>query len=514
MRSSFRKIGIIFFLILVLPVIAFSVFEIGNLRQNESVIDDIYTNQLNAILFSINQYSDDLISNLALRIEKSQQTDSIIKKQELGNIISEFPSIAAMVRLKPRGTVIASYPVLNNALLLDAEKIVSQNDTLIQKLHSYFKSGYRKIESIDGVKGKMQCLVFFIKANQEDQIVLMMLDPEIFISQTLDPKMQQIALNQFNIVTYRAGEDKPFYNSNKDGTEGRRIHVRKPFWLLKNYQMGIELRELTIADLAKERKKRNLILIALMDLVFITGAWIIFRNIRKQVELSQLKSDFVSSVSHEIRTPLALVSMYIETLDMGRITAPEKIKEYYSVIMAETARLSAMVNRILSFSQIENNKKKYVLKTTDLNSVIEEATLSLRNTLESKGFSYAFMADKTIPEIQIDRYAISDAFINLIDNAIKYSADKKEIVIRTGKNQKHVFVEVKDHGIGISTHNQRYIFDKFFRVTEKDLANKVKGSGLGLSIVKHIMDAHKGEIKVTSNPGEGSVFCLLFPVKN
>ena len=103
--------------------------------------------------------------------------------------------------------------------------------------------------------------------------------------------------------------------------------------------------------------------------------------------------------------------------------------------------------------------------------------------------------------------------MNLIDNAMKYSGEHKDIAVRTGKNDKYVYIEVEDQGIGISDKNQKYIFDRFYRVTEKNLANRVKGSGLGLAIVKHIMDAHEGRIYVKSSPGSGSLFRLLFPVK-
>jgi two-component system phosphate regulon sensor histidine kinase PhoR len=113
----------------------------------------------------------------------------------------------------------------------------------------------------------------------------------------------------------------------------------------------------------------------------------------------------------------------------------------------------------------------------------------------------------------IDRDAITDAFVNLVDNAMKYSTDAREIIVRTGKLEKFVYVEVEDHGIGISEKNQKFIFDKFYRVTEMNLANKVKGSGLGLAIVKHIMDAHSGNIYVKSSPGAGSLFRLSFPVR-
>ena len=328
----------------------------------------------------------------------------------------------------------------------------------------------------------------------------------------LDPKIQEIAKDKFHIVAYRAGDEVPFYTSNKQ-VKYRKDFREKPFWLLKDYQMGIELRDITIADLARDRSKRNLLLIGLMDIILLFGAWLIFRNITRQVELTQLKSDFVSSVSHEIRTPLALISMYIETLEMGRVTDPEKIREYYTVILNETTRLSGMVNRILSFSQIESNKRKYFFGDTDLNEIVENSMLTFRHTLENKGFVYSFEPDNNLPVISADREAIADAFVNLIDNAIKYSTENKSIVIRTGKSDNYAYVEVEDQGIGISKNDQKYIFDKFYRVTEKNLANRVKGSGLGLAIVKHIMDAHKGNIDVKSTPGIGSLFRLLFPMK-
>jgi two-component system phosphate regulon sensor histidine kinase PhoR len=198
---------------------------------------------------------------------------------------------------------------------------------------------------------------------------------------------------------------------------------------------------------------------------------------------------------------------------MGRVKSAEKIKEYYIIILNETTRLSGIVNRILSFSQIESNKRKYFFSETNVNEIVENAALTFRYSIENKGFSYSFIPDKNLPLVLVDREAIADAFVNLVDNAMKYSIKVKDIVVRTGKNDKYVFIEVEDHGIGISEKNQKYIFDKFFRVTEMNLANKVKGSGLGLAIVKHIMDAHQGKIYVKSTPGSGSLFRLSFPFK-
>ena len=122
------------------------------------------------------------------------------------------------------------------------------------------------------------------------------------------------------------------------------------------------------------------------------------------------------------------------------------------------------------------------------------------------------MLTPDLPNVNADNEAVADALVNLVDNAKKYSAGQKEITIRTGLDNGFVYLEVEDKGIGIAEKDTRYIFDKFYRVTEKNLAHKAKGSGLGLAIVKHIMDAHNGKIVVKSELGKGSKFLLLFPV--
>jgi two-component system, OmpR family, phosphate regulon sensor histidine kinase PhoR len=513
MRSSVRKIGLLILIVLVLPVLFFTVFELGSLKQNEKVIQDIYRNQLDAILFSINQHSDDMVSNLASRIENSVNNYKQDDEHGLNSLVNEIPSVRGLILFDRNYEYLSSVPASyrDSALLYGIKTSLRSNDSTIRRLQTYMQGGWRKIETIGKPGRDMQWIVFLTRLRDQDIINVLILDPGKFISQVLDPKIQEIARGKFNIVAYHTGENTPFYTSNKQANSGD-ISERRPFWFLKNYEMGIELQETTIADLARERTRENLLLIGLMDIILLFGVSLIFRNIAKQIELSQLKSDFVSSVSHEIRTPLALISMYIETLEMGRVKSAEKVREYYTVIMNETTRLSAMVNRILSFSQIEGNKRKYLFYDTSINEVVENASLTFKYTLENKGFYYSFEPDKNLPDIYADKEALADAFVNLIDNAIKYSAENKSIVVRTGKSDQYVYVEVQDQGIGISAKDQKYIFDKFYRVIEKNLAHRAKGSGLGLAIVKHIMDAHKGKIYVESTPGSGSLFRLLFPV--
>jgi two-component system phosphate regulon sensor histidine kinase PhoR len=241
------------------------------------------------------------------------------------------------------------------------------------------------------------------------------------------------------------------------------------------------------------------------------GVWIVYRNIKKEVELAQIKSDFVSNVSHELRTPLSLISMFSETLEMDRVKTDEKKKEYYSIISQEANRLGKIVNSILNFSKMEAGKRQYNFVESYLNDVTENVYRSYRFHLEQKGFTFNIVKDESIPIIKIDEEAISEAIVNLVDNAVKYSDSNKEITIRTGLETNYAFIEIEDKGIGIPEKDQKKVFEKFFRVSAGNVHN-VKGSGLGLSIVKHIVDAHKGEIKLSSTVGEGSKFKLMFPL--
>jgi two-component system phosphate regulon sensor histidine kinase PhoR len=242
-------------------------------------------------------------------------------------------------------------------------------------------------------------------------------------------------------------------------------------------------------------------------------AFVLF-NIRKEMKLAGLKSEFVSNVSHEIRTPLALISMYAETLVLKRVKTEEKQQEYLKTIQQESVRLTDIVNRILNFSRIEKNKIRYRFEEIDLKEVVPEAMAEACSYLDSAHVDCRFSPDAADALVVADYASVKTMVGNLIDNAIKYSAaaDKK-IDIRLLKKQKQVWLEVEDNGIGISTKHQKYIFDQFYRVTEGDLAHKAKGSGLGLNLVKRLMKAHGGDVSVRSKLGEGSTFILKFPVK-
>jgi signal transduction histidine kinase len=241
------------------------------------------------------------------------------------------------------------------------------------------------------------------------------------------------------------------------------------------------------------------------------GMWLTYRNVSRELALAKLKSDFVSNVSHELRTPLALIRLYAETLELRRLTNPAKQHEYHEIIRKESERLTGLINNILDFSRIEAGKKEYTFRETDLADLVRSTLESYRFEIEQNGFRYEETIENNLPPLQVDREAIARSLLNLVNNAVKYSNGEKYLGIHLYRQNGSVNLEVVDHGIGIPANEQSKIFDKFYRVGDP-LVHNTKGSGLGLSLVQHIVQAHGGEVAVESTPGKGSKFVITLPV--
>jgi two-component system phosphate regulon sensor histidine kinase PhoR len=177
----------------------------------------------------------------------------------------------------------------------------------------------------------------------------------------------------------------------------------------------------------------------------------------------------------------------------------------------ETHRLSRIVNSILNFSKIEEGKREFNFSEIDFNNLIEDILTTYKYHLEKQGFKISFDKEKNIPAINADREALSEVIFNLIDNAVKYSVDNKNIKLKSYLNENFVCFQIEDNGIGISIREQKKIFEKFFRAST-GLVHNTKGTGLGLTIAKHIIDAHNGKIEFSSESGKGSRFNILIPI--
>jgi signal transduction histidine kinase len=276
--------------------------------------------------------------------------------------------------------------------------------------------------------------------------------------------------------------------------------------------LGIKLRGTTFANISNHFAQTAYIILGALSLLMGGGMLLTYRNVARELALAKLKSDFVSNVSHELRTPLALIRLYAETLELGRISNPGKRQEYYEIIRKESERLTSLINNILDFSRIESGKKEYSFRETDVADLVRSTLESYRYEIEQNGFQFEQKIDKDLPQVWVDREAIARSLLNLVNNAVKYSATEKYLGVHLYRHNGGVSLEVVDHGIGIPAKEQPKIFEKFYRVGDP-LVHNTKGSGLGLSLVRHIVQAHGGEVAVESEPGQGSKFIITLPAQ-
>jgi len=277
--------------------------------------------------------------------------------------------------------------------------------------------------------------------------------------------------------------------------------------------LGIKLRGTTIESISNKFLRTSYMILGALSLLLAAGVWLTYRNVSRELALAKLKSDFVSNVSHELRTPLALIRLYAETLELGRLPNPMKQHEYHEIIRKESERLTGLINNILDFSRIEAGKKEYTFRQTDVADLVRSTLESYRFEIEQNGFHFEEKIENNLPPLQVDREAIARSLLNLVNNAVKYSDSDRYLGVSLYRHNGSVNLEVVDHGIGIPANEQPKIFDKFYRVCDP-LVHNTKGSGLGLSLVRHIVQAHGGEVVVESAPGKGSKFTITLPVLN
>ena len=325
-------------------------------------------------------------------------------------------------------------------------------------------------------------------------------------------KEQRLAMLVFPDDAMRAEPERPFatsaaWNSGKPEVS---LKLDDPF---RGLALGVKFQGTTAQAIGQKWVWQSFLILGVLSVLMIGGLVLTYRSVNKQVALARLKSDFVSNVSHELRTPLALIRLYAETLELGRITTQEKKNEYYSIIRKESERLSALINNILDFSRIEAGRKEYDFRETDIAELVRNTLDSYRYQIEQQGFSLEEQIDPGIPAVKVDREAIARALVNLVNNALKYSDSEKFLGVRLYRDQSVLKLEVSDRGIGIERHEQTRIFEKFYRTCDP-LVHNTKGSGLGLSLVRHITQAHGGDVEVESIPGRGSKFTVWLPLAN
>lgn len=305
------------------------------------------------------------------------------------------------------------------------------------------------------------------------------------------------------------GEDKKDIFAT--GWRAAEYAVAVPFApVFPRWQVAAGYSGVTIAELARQNFRTNLVVDAITITLLLAGILLALRAAARQVRLAQAKSSFVANVSHELKTPLSLIRLFAEILEMGRATSREKEQEYFSIIHRESRRLTQLINNILDFSKIEARRKQYQFTSSNVALIVEDVLSTYEYQISSSGFELDTHIASSLPPARVDPDAIAQAVLNLLNNAIRYSADVKKIEVRVEGRDGQIAIEVADQGIGIPRSEQEKIFEKFYRVNN-DLVHNVRGTGLGLALVKHIVDAHGGKIVLDSAPGKGSRFTILLP---
>jgi signal transduction histidine kinase len=249
--------------------------------------------------------------------------------------------------------------------------------------------------------------------------------------------------------------------------------------------------------------------VAISIVGIIGGVIFTVRTVNREIKLAQLQTDFVSNVTHELKTPLTSIQMFVETLQEDRVKHPGEREECLNIIASESRRLSRLIDRVLDFSRLEAGSKSYSLRPASVPEVVKKSIEALRQQLEEERVELHLRIPRKVSPALMDPDAVAEVILNLLTNAVKYSAAAPKGVWLTIRESKtNIIVDVVDKGIGVSRWELKKIFEKFYR-SDNRLAREIEGTGLGLTISRHIARAHGGDILVASRKNQGSRFSLV-----
>jgi two-component system phosphate regulon sensor histidine kinase PhoR len=507
MNAILKRILILSLTLVVVFFVFYTAFEKSTISRTEKEIVEVYEVQLESILFSINQFSQDEVDSWVAVLTTfltSREADTSF----LEIFIADHPAVNQLF-IADEHLQVTSASVSTNSSISAFEQLLQSDTITVFRLFEYLQADYQKLEPLTDPQGNFY--IVFALPGEMRRLIGLQMDPNVFISEVLAPRLQAVAKQDMILSAFSANQTLVYSTDTTRLVLDEVISVpQNSLWLFPAYYLGVSFPGESLQDLIDERARNNLGLVAMLAVVIVIGGFFIVQAINKQMQLSKMKSDFVSNVSHEIRTPLALISMFAETLEMGRVKDEKERDKFYHIINSETRRLTGLVNRILNFSKMEAGKKTYSKTEMDIDAIVADVLLSYDYHLAQKGFTCTFdeCGECTITA---DKEAVYEAVINLLDNAVKYSGDSRNINIKTRKEDQWVVLSVRDYGMGIRARDQKRIYDKFYRA-EDPLVHDTKGSGLGLNIVHEIMQAHNGSVRMKSKPGEGSTFELYFPI--
>ncbi len=298
--------------------------------------------------------------------------------------------------------------------------------------------------------------------------------------------------------------------------------IGKPYWeVIRNEEINSLLEE---AMAQKHSVQKEITIIApeerqfsvqvssvLLESRELSGVVAVFHDITELKKMAKVRAEFVANVSHEFKTPLTTIRGFVETLKDGAVNDKEKAKKFLDIILKHTERLEYLVNDLLSLASMESQELRLDLEKVPVPALLESAAGMYKQQLDKKQQRLELQIPKDLPLIQVDRLKIEQVFINLLDNAIKFTPQGGQITIIAYQQNGSVQVDFQDSGIGIDPQHLPRIFERFYRV-DKGRSRDMGGTGLGLAIVKHIVLAHQGKVSVQSTHGNGSTFSVFLPI--
>lgn len=298
--------------------------------------------------------------------------------------------------------------------------------------------------------------------------------------------------------------------------------IGKPYWeVIRHDEINAILKE---AFSEKKSLSKELTLISpqenhflmqvsavLTDEKNLSSVVAVFHDITEIKKLAKVRSEFVANVSHELKTPLTAIKGFVETLQEGAFEDKETSQKFLNIIQEHTQRLETLVNDLLNLSALESKETKLIIEQTPLKTLVESAMGLLKKKLEDKKHRLLLKIPPALPPLLVDRSKMQQVFLNLLDNAIKFTPSGGTITVSAFQNHNSIRIDVQDTGIGIEQHHIPRLFERFYRV-DKGRSRELGGTGLGLAIVKHIVQSHQGKISVQSTPGQGSTFTISLPL--
>ena len=305
--------------------------------------------------------------------------------------------------------------------------------------------------------------------------------------------------------THVSGLDSPREAAFMDGSLGTFF----PGW-----NVEVHFNDVDIFEKTADRQKVIYVWAGLLAIAVMAAAGVLtVQAVGKQIKINKLKNDFIATVSHELKTPLASMRVLVDTLLEGNYRDQQQVTDYLQLISKENERLSGLIDNFLTFSRMERNKQAFAMARTRPNAIVEAAAEAVKTKFAAGRCAFEVKAAENLPDVMADRDAMVTVLVNLLDNAYKYSDDDKRIELSAFVEDGSVCFRVCDNGLGMSRRALKRIFARFYQV-DRSLSRRAEGCGLGLSIAKFIVDAHKGTISVDSRLGKGSIFTIRLSACN